>query len=602
MNSLMRVNNIDQYSVGRGISMGIKGKSSELHQAVADLRPYWVRAGWFSLVASLLVLMPSWYMLEVYDRVVNSRSVTTLAMVTLLVLGAYAVMEVLEWVRAQIMFAAGVVLDDKLRHRLFAAIFAMNLRRLPGGTTQPMSDLRTLREFLHSPVILGLMEVPTSLVFLFLIFLINPVLGWVTVGAALLQVVVGWLNERSTQPPLSEANQFAIQAQQYADGALRNAQVIESMGMMHDIHRRWMTRQHKFLSLQAFASERAGGYQAVSKLLQYTVSSALLGLSCWLLLRNELRGGAAMLIISGIFGGRVLAPFVQAITQWRTVVNVREAWVRLDQLLAAMPSKAPTMPLPVPKGFLQVQTLSAAAPNSNQPILKNLTFALEPGDVLAVVGPSAAGKTTLARLLVGVWPALVGKVRLDGADVFAWNKSELGPHVGYLPQGVELFEGTLAENIARFGVVDMTKVRAAAQAVGLHEQIMSMPCAYHSPVGREGHILSGGQRQRVGLARAIYGDPVLVVLDEPNSSLDEAGETALATAIRGLKAIGTTCVVMTHRTPVLAVADKMLVMSEGQLRAFGPRDDVLAALHKASKEAAPTAQSGPHQMALAGVK
>ena len=238
MNSLMRVNNIDQYSVGRGSSMGIKGKSSELHQAVADLRPYWVRAGWFSLVASLLVLMPSWYMLEVYDRVVNSRSVTTLAMVTLLVLGAYAVMEVLEWVRAQIMFAAGVVLDDKLRHRLFAAIFAMNLRRLPGGTTQPMSDLRTLREFLHSPVILGLMEVPTSLVFLFLIFLINPVLGWVTVGAALLQVVVGWLNERSTQPPLSEANQFAIQAQQYADGALRNAQVIESMGMMHDIHRR----------------------------------------------------------------------------------------------------------------------------------------------------------------------------------------------------------------------------------------------------------------------------------------------------------------------------------------------------------------------------
>ncbi|MBK9441513.1 MAG: type I secretion system permease/ATPase [Comamonadaceae bacterium] len=582
--------------------MGITGKSSELRGAVADLRPYWVRAGWFSLVASLLVLMPSWYMLEVYDRVVNSRSAMTLAMVTFLAVGAYVVMEVLEWARAQIMFAAGVVLDENLRGRLFVAIFAMNLRRQPGGTTQPMTDLRTLREFLHSPVMLGLMEVPTSLVFLVLIFLINPLLGWVTVGAAVLQVLVGWLNERCTQPPLSEANQFAIQAQQYVDGTLLNAQVIESMGMVHDIHRCWMTRQQQFLSLQALASDRAGGYQAISKMLQYTVSSALLGLSCWLLLRNELRGGAAMLIISGIFGGRVLAPFVQAITQWRTVVNVREAWVRLDKLLVAMPAKAPTMPLPAPKGFLQVQSLSAAAPNSNQPILKNLSFALGPGDVLAVVGPSAAGKTTLARMLVGVWPALGGKVRLDGADVFAWDKSELGSHVGYLPQGVELFDGTLAENIARFGVVDMTRVRAAAQAVGLHELIMAMPLGYDSPVGIEGAILSGGQRQRVGLARAIYGDPVLVVLDEPNSSLDEAGETALTNAIRGLKAIGSTCVVMTHRTAVLAVADKMLVLSEGQLRAFGLRDEVLAALHKASKDAAPGAQFGPHQMALAGVK
>lgn len=374
-------------------------------------------------------------------------------------------------------------------------------------------------------------------------------------------------------------------AQQYADSTLRNAQVIESMGMVRNIHGRWMEKQKDFLSFQALASDRAGGYQAVSKLLQNTVGSMLLGLSCWLLLRNELNGGAAMLIISGILGGRVLAPLVQTVTQWRSVVNVREAWGRLDQLLSAMPPKAPAMSLPAPKGFLQVEGVTASAPNSALPIVKHLSFELKPGEVLAVVGPSAAGKTTLARLLVGVWPATNGKVRLDGSDVFTWDKSELGPHIGYLPQGVELFDGTLADNIARFGDVDMSKVKAAAAAVGLHDWIMNLPMGYDSPVGAEGAILSGGQRQRVGLARAIYGDPVFVVLDEPNSSLDDAGDAALAGAIKGLKAIGTTFVVMTHRTSVLAVADKMLVMSDGQIQAFGPRAEVLDALNKAAQQA-----------------
>jgi ATP-binding cassette subfamily C exporter for protease/lipase len=416
------------------------------------------------------------------------------------------------------------------------------------------------------------------------LFLISPVLGWTSIAFACVITLVGWFNERSTKPPLMQANRSAIAAQQYADGSLRNAQVIESMGMLRDIHARWMDKQREFLNLQAKASESAGGYQAVSKFLQTTLSSGLLGLGCWLLLHNSLNGGDVMMIMASVFGGRVVAPLVQAVSQWQTVINVRDAWSRLDSLLGMVPQRVPGMSLPAPRGSLQVEQLVAGAPGNPANILKGVAFALNPGEVLAVVGPSASGKTTLARLLTGLWPATMGKVRLDGADVFTWDKSELGPHVGYLPQGVELFDGSLAENIARFGVVEMDKVEAAARAVGLHDFIMALPQGYDSPVGRDGAMLSGGQRQRVGLARAIYGDPVFVVLDEPNSSLDEEGDAALANAIQVMKSRGTTFVVMTHRTSVLAVADKMLVLRDGQMQAFGPRDEVLAALQKAAQQ------------------
>lgn len=560
--------------------------ASELRQAINALRPYFVRAAWFSLFSSLLVLSPSGYMLEVYDRVVNSRSHLTLAMLTLLVLVAYALMEVLEWARSEIMHEAGLALDQRMSGRVFGAIFEANLRRMPGGTVQPMNDFRTVREFLHSPVLLALMESPVSLVCLVLLFAISPVLGWASVVGALVQGLVGWANERGTQPPLMAANRSAIMAQQYADGSLRNAEVIESMGMLRDIHRRWMEKQREFLGLQALASERAGGYQALTKFIQTLMGSLLLGLGAWLLLHNQLNGGAGMMIIGSILGGRVLAPLVAIVTQWRTVVNFRDAWGRLDGLLAAIPARQPGMPLPAPRGLLQVEQLVAGAPGNPNAIIRGVAFSLQPGEVLAVVGPSASGKTTLARLLVGLWPAAAGKVRLDGADVFSWDKSELGPHVGYLPQGVELFDGTVAENIARFGPVEKAKVESAARAVGLHEFILALPQGYDTEVGRDGAILSGGQRQRMALARALYGDPVYVVLDEPNSSLDEAGDAALAAALLELKARGTTFVVMTHRTSVLAVADKMLVLRDGMQQAFGPRDDVLAAIRKASEQAA----------------
>ncbi len=554
---------------------------SELSLALDPIRPAITRAALFSMIISLMALAPTVYMLEVYDRVVNSRSGMTLAMLTLMIVGAYAVMEILEKVRGALLRAAGVALDEKLSKRVYDAMFQGFLKRQVGGSMQVLNDLRMIREFLANPALLAVMEAPVALLALALIFAISPVLGWAAVVGALAQLGVAWMTEKATRKPLMEANRSAVGAQQMAESSLRNAHVMESMGMLDAVHARWHKRQAEFLAYQAQASEGAGLWTAMSKLVQQVMGSLLLGLGAWLLLGNALNGGAGMMIIGSVLGGRVLAPLAQLVAQWSAVVNVRSAWDRLEGLLAQVPPKPQNMSLPAPKGLLTVESLMAGAPGQAAAIVRGVQFALNPGEVLAVVGPSASGKTTLARLLVGLWPAMSGKVRLDGADIHTWDKSELGPYLGYLPQGVELLEGTVAENIARFGDVDMVQVEAAARLVGLHELIMALPEGYNSPIGRDGAVLSGGQRQRVGLARALYGKPVFVVLDEPNSSLDEAGDKALANAIASLKQLGTTFVVMTHRTSVLGVADKMLLMRDGAQQAFGPRDEVMAALQKA---------------------
>ena len=574
---------------------GAGGAHSPLRQAFQPMRAQMGRAFLFTVVAGLLVLAPSVYMLEVYARVVDTRNHLTLWMLTLAVVMAFVVMEVLEWVRGEMLLEVGHEADRSVSPRLFDLVFEAHLRRQPGGTLQVMNDWRTVREFLHSPFVAAVMETPVALVFLVLVYLINPLLGWVTLAGAVLQVLIAWLTERSTQAPLAAANRTAQAAQQYADGSLRNAEVIEAMGMIRDIHARWIRRQREFLGLQAQASGAAGGFQAGSKMIQQVLSSALLGLSAWLLLKNQLAGGPAMMIVASIIGARVLTPLVQMVAQWRSVVQARDAWGRLNLLMTMMPGRETGMALPAPRGLLTVEQLVAGAPvppgQPSVPILKGLQFALQPGESLAVIGPSAAGKTTLARMLVGLWPAIGGKVRLDGADVHAWHKSELGPHLGYLPQGVELFEGTVAENICRFGPSSPGQVEAAARAVGLHEFILALPQGYDTPVGRDGAVLSGGQRQRVALARALYGDPALVVLDEPNSSLDEAGDAALNRALQGLKARGATVVVMTHRTSVLGAMDKVLLLVDGAQQAFGPRDEVMAALQKAQAQAQAQAQA-----------
>lgn len=566
---------------------------SELKEALLLLKPFVRRALFFSLFTNLLVMAPTVYMLEVYDRVVNSRSTMTLAMLTLLVVGVYVLLELFEWVRAGILHHASLEFDARMNGRVFDVMFEGNLRRIQGVSSQVINDLKTLREFIGSPVVLAIMDVPLSMLYIVVIFMIHPVMGYVAMAGALLQVGLAYLTERNTQPPLTKANRSAIAAQNYANGTLRNAQVIEAMGMLKHIHGRWMKKQKEFLAEQANASDLAGANMAVSKFLQMTQASLLLGVGCWLLIKGDFPGGGGLMLVASILGGRVLAPISQVIGMWKQVVNARDAYGRLDKLLQNVPIREPGMSLPPPKGVLSVEAVMAAAPGTQLPIIRGASFVVPAGEAVAIVGPSASGKSTLARLMVGVWPTLAGKVRLDGVDVFPWNKGELGPHIGYLPQGVELFDGTLAENIARFGEVDMAKVEASAKAVGVHEVIMALPQGYDTRIGDDGCFLSGGQRQRVGLARAIYGNPRFVVLDEPNSSLDEAGERALVETLLALKAQGTTIVVITHRTSVLAAVDRMLVLRDGQVQAYGPRDEVLAALQKAAQPAPPVVAASP---------
>ena len=558
--------------------MKISTKRSELKDALLAQRPFFRSAMFFSFFTNLLVMVPTIYMLEVYDRVVDSRSVMTLAVLTLITIALLAVMEILEWVRHEIMESAGRSFDAKMGERVFDSVFEANLRRVPGVSSQALADLRTLREFVSSPAMLALMDAPLSLLYVLAIFLINPMMGYMSIVGALIQVGLAYLTERSTQPPLTAANRASIDAQNYASNSLKNAQVIEAMGMLGNIHGRWMKKQKQFLFSQAVASDQAGGYSSLAKFVQLAQSSLLLGAGCWLLINRMFPGGGGLMVVASILGGRVLSPISQVIGMWKYVVNARDAYFRLDNLLAALPARQPGMSLPPPKGQLTVEGVSAAAPNSNVAIIQGASFVLPAGKAVAVVGPSASGKTTLARLIVGVWPAAVGKVRLDGVDIFPWSKAELGQYIGYLPQDVELFDGTLAENIARFGHVDMAQVEAAARAVGVHETIMALPDGYESAIGEDGCFLSGGQRQRVGLARAIYGNPRLLVLDEPNSSLDEAGEQALIQTLLELKAQGTTILVITHRTSVLEAVDLMLLMVGGQVKAYGTRDEVLAAL------------------------
>lgn len=573
-------------------SQTVQDPSAMLSAAFLSQMPVFRKALGFSVITGLLALAPSVFMLEVYDRVVNSRSTTTLLSLLLCVLFVYAVMEVLDKLRSRLLQQAAWRMDEMLREHLHDASYAASLRHgVP--TIQAFNDLRTVREGIGSPAITAVMDLPTSVIFLFLVFAISPWLGVMSLVGAVVQVMIGVRTERKTLPAISEANKASIAAQSYASGTMRNAQVISAMGMERNIYERWITRQHAFLRLQAMSSETAGANAASSKFIQTMQSSLILGLSCWLTIKGMLLGGGGMMIVASTLGGRLLSPLVQLIGQWRTVVGMRDAYHRLEQFLSSSTAPRNPMPLPAPEGQLAVEGVVAAAPGSAEPVIRGVSFSLQPGEMLMLIGPSAAGKTALARVLMGVWEASAGKVRLDGADLHGWNKEALGPHLGYLPQSVELFDGTLAENIARFGDVDMDQLRAATALVGLDTMIGSLPDGLQTRIGDDGAILSGGQRQRVGLARAIYGNPKLIVLDEPNASLDMAGDQALLATLKALKARNCTTIVITHRTSILPVADKILMLRNGKLAAFGPRDEVLASLKQPGAQRAGVAAIAP---------
>lgn len=575
---------------------------SETGEALSALRTWFLKAFGYSLLVNLLALAPTFYMLQTYDRVVNSRSVETLLMLTALVVFLIGVMEMLDWVRGQLMHASSEALDQRLGRRIFDATFEAQLRNQPVGA-QPLAELRQLRQFLAGPVPLAIADTPSAVLYIGIVFFISPPLGLFSLLAVLLMVAIGVYTERKTSPPLLEAQRAGVESQRYANASLKNAEVVHAMGMWGRIRDLWLQRQKRLLSQQAVASDSAGNGAALSKFVMLSASSLSLGFGAWLTLNGHLDPLGSSMFLCWILAGKSLQAPQVLISQWRQVVLFRDTVRRLDQFLGQVPAEEPGMPLPAPRGVLTVEALVAAAPGGQVPILRGLSFALQPGESLAVVGPSASGKSTLARLLVGLWPAASGRVRLDGVDIYAWNKEELGPFIGYLPQDVELFDGTLAENIARFGEIDPHKVKAAASTVGLDELVATLPDGLDTPIGSGGVILSGGQRQRVGLARAVYGDPRFIVLDEPNSSLDDAGERALVLSLLALKSRGITQVVMTHRTSVLAAMDKILVLRDGQAAALGPRDEVLAALQgktNARPAVAPPTAAAPSGHSVGG--
>lgn len=516
-------------------------KTSVLREALSTQKPLFIKVLFFSVFTNLLVLAPTVYMLEVYDRVVNSRSLTTLGMLTLLIVAIYVVMECLEWVRYGLLSQASLGFDAHISERVLNTLFEANLRRLPPATSQMLNDLRAIRDFLPSPALTAMMDMPLAMLFIILVFIINPILGWMSLFGAVIQVIVAWLTERSTHSLLMQANRSASAAQNYAAKSMRNSEVIEAMGMVKGIHGRWLATHNEFLVQQALASDKAGFYRSISKFVQMAQSSLILGAGIWLTIEGEFAGGAGLVIVASALGGRVMAPVVQVIGSWRQLVSAKDSYDRLDHFLGEISLRKPGMKLPAPRGALSVEGVRAGAPGAPGAILRGVSFSVPPGHVVAVVGPTASGKSTLARLLVGVWPAESGKVRLDGVDIYTWHKEELGPYIGYLPQDVELFDGSIADNIVRFGEVDIDKVQVAAKLVGLREMIEALPDGYMTRIGDDGCFLSGGMRQRIGLARAVYGNPRLIVLDEPNSSLDEAGDQALLQTLLALKAGGARC-------------------------------------------------------------
>ena len=544
--------------------------------------------GVFSAIINLLMLVPSLYMLQVYDRVLASRNETTLLMLTLMALGAFLFMGALELVRSFVLIRVGAQLDMKMNKRIYTAAFEQNLKRAGGNAGQALQDFTTIRQFLTGQGLFAFFDAPWFPIYLAVIFLFSPLLGLFAFAGAAVLIVLAFANHALSKKPLEEANTVAITSSNLATNNLRNAEVIAAMGMLPALMARWLKLNNRVLQLQAEASQKAGTISSITKFVRVSMQSLILGLGALLVLQGKVTPG--MMIVGVILLGRALSPVEQLIGAWKSWSSTRSAYQRLNELLAANPLRETGMALPKPLGEVSVEAVTAGPPGSTVSVLKNLSFTIEAGDVLGIIGPSGSGKSTLARLLVGVWPVAAGKVRLDGADVYYWNKDELGPHIGYLPQDIELFAGTVAENIARFGEVDSEKVVMTAQRAGIHEMILRLPQGYDTPLGDGGAGLSGGQKQRLGLARALYGDPSLIMLDEPNSNLDEAGEQALVEAIDDLRKQGKTVVIISHKSSILSVTTRLLLLVEGKAQLFGPTAQVLERLRKPRPQPVPQVQ------------
>lgn len=553
---------------------------SELRAARRQSRWLFASVFAFSIFVNLLMLTGPIFMLQVYDRVLGSRSEATLVALFGLMTFMFLMMGVLDYVRGRVMTRIGARFQESLDRRVFTAA----MRKLAVMPNDPLAaaaqrDLEAVQRLLASPVFLALFDIPWTPLFLAAIFVFHPWLGWLAIFSGVLLIVVSLLNQSSTRKPMSESSQTATLAERYADQIKTEAELIQSLGMRGASFDRWQQARGRALRGAVDVSDTGGLYTTLSKTLRQFLQSAMLGLGAYLVLQGALTPGA--MIAGSILMGRALAPIEMAVGQWALVQRAQEGWGRLSQLLSQVPPEPTRTALPKPRALLEAQQITVVPPGEQQAALRMVSFRLEPGQAMGVIGPSGAGKSTLARALTGVWRPAGGKVRLDGATLDQYDSDVLGSYIGYLPQRVTLFDGTIADNIARLQPTPNDEmVIAAARKAAAHDMILQLPDGYNTRVSAVGSRLSGGQIQRIGLARALYGDPIILVLDEPNSNLDNEGSNALNAAIRTMKAAGKSILIMAHRPAAIQECDVLLVLEDGMRKAFGPRDQVLREMVK----------------------
>lgn len=561
---------------------------SEIAEILRSYKNIYISAAAFTVVINLLSLVPIFYMYQVFDRVINSGNEMTLVMLTLILVLLVGINAVIDRVREMMVVRLSHKIDQKLSQRIYEAAFEQNLKTPGGNAGQVLGDLATLRQFVTSNAFFAFFDAPWFPIFLAIIYLFSVWLGLFATVSAILMVAIAYLNEVASKP-LAEASTLSVQSTNLASNVLRNAEVMHAMGMLPALRNRWYQFHSKSLNIQADVSTKSSTLVALTQFVSPVMQSGIIGFSAYLAIKGY--ASPAVMIATMLLMGKTMQPLMQVIGAWKQWRGARSAYDRLDALIADNPERPKGMELPAPKGALSVEAITTAAPGGATALLKGVSFSVNPGEAIGIIGPSGAGKSTLARVVVGIWPSMMGSVRLDGADLYKWHKEELGPHIGYLPQDVQLFAGTVSENIARFGNVDAEKVVEAARLAGIHQVVLNLEKGYDTVLGDGGAGLSGGQKQRIGLARAFYNSPALIVLDEPNANLDEQGEMALAQGILKLRQMGKTIVIMTHRPNVLQVTSKLLILDGGVVKAYGPTKEVMDAMASARNQASAPAQS-----------
>ncbi len=551
--------------------------TTELKQALLSERRSFIQVGMFSLFINMILLVPPLYMLQVYDRVLSSRSHETLLLLTLVLVWMFATLGLLEYVRSRMLVRLGSRIDHQLHGRIYRAVMGRALRDPSGASDRPLSDLSKIRQFVSGNATFAFFDSPWIPVYIVVLFLFDSWFGWFALFAATVLGTLALVNEFSTRKPQFCASEAQLEAGKIMGAQMRNAEVLHAMGMHKELQERWLDRHLSSLRAMSDAADRAGVWVNLSKTLRQLFQSLMLGLGAWLAIENQITAG--MVIAGSILMGRALAPIDQLINAWKGFIGARHAYDHLSQLLEQTPEAERRLSLPAPKGEIRVENAVLIPPGGDSTVLKGVSLYLRPGEMLAIIGNSAAGKTSLIRAILGLWSLSAGKVTLDKADIGQWNPEELGRWIGYLPQDVELFDGTVAENIARFTDAKDSQIVRAAMVAGVDEMIRSLPDGYNTRIGVGGIALSGGQRQRIALARALFGKPPIVVLDEPNANLDEQGELALAMACNHLKERGTTLILASHRRRILGMADKILSLEDGRLHLFGPRDAVMERIY-----------------------